>query len=292
MIREIKSNELDIIEFLIDDFLSLHYEDEDKRSQLKESLSLGIESQKYSLLVGFIDNRPFGFGSIRKSTRDLSMIHCTEGMWEKFLSEIIDYLKKSQSVIRIRGKFVPEFLYGAILGEGFTRYDREYMTVPYDSIRSLNQIVLPKEYSIIPYDPDTKGKIASMLLESYFGTSTSTIFPDFYNTSEGCHNNLELWEQSSRISILVMEKNPIGVCSTNLNGTILYVGNLSLVPVHHGKGLGKAFLVLSLLEASKEADQVQIASLEVTPSDKAYNLYKSLGFMTEDYLSYFVWTKP
>jgi ribosomal protein S18 acetylase RimI-like enzyme len=130
-----------------------------------------------------------------------------------------------------------------------------------------------------------------VLLESYLGTMYPTFFPDFYATLEGCQNCIESWGQSAHISILVMDKNPIGICATNLNGTNLYVSNLSLIPAYHGKGLGKTLLVLSLLEASKEGGEVQSASLDTNPSDKAYNLYKSLGFVTEDYRSYFVWTK-
>jgi len=283
--------DLDSIEFLIDDFLITHYKDEDKRLQLKESLVPAIESKKYKLLAGIVDDTPLGFGVIRSSDRHLTMLHALEGMWDDLLSQILHHLKTIQPVVYIFGKFIPEFLYEDIINAGFTRYDRPSMSIPYNVIKSLNQIALPKGFSIVPYDPDTKTEIATVLFESYADTSLPIIFPDFFGSLEGCQNCLEMWIQSGSILILTSDEGPIGICAIGFHDTTFHIRNLSLKPSYRRKGLGKALLILSLQDFVDKDGEYQSVTLEVNKGDAAYHLYKSLGFTTDNYTSRFVWTK-
>jgi len=291
MIRMMNYDEIHIIEFMIDDFLSCYYDDKNKRSQLKDSLSNNVKSQKFSLLGGFNDDTPFCFGTIDSSGATVTMLYSIEGMWEQCFFEMVDYLKKQKTFVRILGSFIPEDVHELIINNGFRRFERVRMEISYDSFRSLNQVVLPDGYSMITYDPHTKEKIASLMLESYKGTSTSMIFPDYYDSLEGCDKCILSWGPTVRIYILVADKTLVGVCAISPNGNKLYVSNLSLIPAYHGKGLGKTLLILSLLEAAKGSDQVSIVNLDASIDDKAFNLYKKLGFITDRYISYFVWKK-
>ncbi|PIF47197.1 N-acetylglutamate synthase-like GNAT family acetyltransferase [Chryseobacterium sp. 52] len=93
--------------------------------------------------------------------------------------------------------------------------------------------------------------------------------------------------QFDKAHIILLDHEPVGLLKINKDGDKTEVLQLQIDPSQQGKGLGKMILNDILKEASTERKTV---SLSVLKTNKAQNLYISLGFkmVDEDEHSYFM----
>jgi len=93
--------------------------------------------------------------------------------------------------------------------------------------------------------------------------------------------------QFEKANIILLNNEPVGLLKINRAADKTEVLQLQIDPGQQGKGLGKTILSDILAEASAEGKTV---SLSVLKTNKAQNLYKSLGFkiVDEDKQSFFM----
>ncbi|GEN72429.1 GNAT family N-acetyltransferase [Chryseobacterium lathyri] len=93
--------------------------------------------------------------------------------------------------------------------------------------------------------------------------------------------------QFEKAHIILLNNEPAGLLKISKAEDKTEVLQLQIDPSQQGKGLGKTILTDILEEASAEE---KIVSLSVLKTNKAQNLYKSLGFkvVDEDEYSYFM----
>ncbi|MGN7759055.1 GNAT family N-acetyltransferase [Chryseobacterium sp. 22532] len=93
--------------------------------------------------------------------------------------------------------------------------------------------------------------------------------------------------QFEKAHIILLNNEPAGLLKISKAEDKTEVLQLQIDPNQQGKGLGKTILTDILKEASAEE---KIVSLSVLKTNKAQNLYKSLGFkvVDEDEHSYFM----
>jgi len=93
--------------------------------------------------------------------------------------------------------------------------------------------------------------------------------------------------QFEKANIILLNNEPVGLLKINRAADKTEVLQLQIDPGQQGKGLGKTILSDILAEASAEGKTV---SLSVLKTNKAQNLYKSLGFkiVEEDEHSFFM----
>ncbi len=93
--------------------------------------------------------------------------------------------------------------------------------------------------------------------------------------------------QFEKAHIILLNNEPAGLLKISKAEDKTEVLQLQIDPSQQGKGLGKTILTDILKEASAEE---KIVSLSVLKTNKAQNLYKSLGFkvVDEDEHSYFM----
>lgn len=93
--------------------------------------------------------------------------------------------------------------------------------------------------------------------------------------------------QFEKANIILLNNEPVGLLKINRAADKTEVLQLQIDPGQQGKGLGKTILSDILIEASTEGKTV---SLSVLKTNKAQNLYKSLGFkiVDEDEHSFFM----
>ncbi|MBE4947558.1 GNAT family N-acetyltransferase [Chryseobacterium culicis] len=96
--------------------------------------------------------------------------------------------------------------------------------------------------------------------------------------------------QFDKANIIFLDNQPIGLLKVDRTFTNIEVLQLQIDPSQQGKGLGKKILMDILEEASLAGKTV---SLSVLKTNKAQDLYKSLGFriVDEDQYSYFMETE-
>ncbi|CAI8737400.1 GNAT family N-acetyltransferase [Chryseobacterium sp. IT-36CA2] len=96
--------------------------------------------------------------------------------------------------------------------------------------------------------------------------------------------------QFEKANIIFLDNQPIGLLKVDRTFTNIEVLQLQIDPSQQGKGLGRKILEDILEEASLAGKTV---SLSVLKTNKAQNLYQSLGFriVDEDQYSYFMETE-
>lgn len=141
---------------------------------------------------------------------------------------------------------------------------------------------LPEGFQWAPWQQGISRSHALALYQSFVHEKDSQLFLSF-STMTGCENLL--LDMSQREDFLPeatwLIDSPNGPCATlqslELNGGIVSVQNIAVVPAHRGKGLGKA-LVQKLFQVMR-AEKLTAATLEVTADNhRAIQLYQSMGF--------------
>ena len=292
MIREIQLSEISLVEHLIDGLIKRICPDEEQIPRWKETLLKNIETGSSVLLAGFTDeNTPFGFGILKPSTNLIAAFYPLDDTWKKLFTQVFHHVKMSHSVILIRGNAVPESMYDMMTEVGFTRTDDAYMSIQRGEIESLGLGNLPENYSIVRYGEDMKKPVAEMMFESYLGTSDAHQYPDQVGTMEACQQSLEKLNETSQLSILIADDIPIGSCQITIQGACGHVGLVAIRPEYRKRGFGRIIVTHALLDAVKEDRNIKSIHLEAVDGDPAFNLYESIGFVTNSIEPLFAWSK-
>jgi ribosomal protein S18 acetylase RimI-like enzyme len=291
MIREIQLSEISHVEHLIDEFIERISQDEEQVSRLKKTLLENIETRSTVLLAGFTDdNTPFGFGILKPSTNSIAAFHPLDDTWKELFTQVFHHVKMSHSVIRIPGNAVPESMYDLITEVGFTRTDSAHMSIKRGDIESLGLGDLPDNILIARYSEDMKKPVAEMMFESYLGASWAHQYPDQVGTVDACQQTLGKMNETSRLSILTADAIPIGSCQISVHGARGHVGLVGIRPEYRRRGLGRIIVTHALLDAVKENRKIESIHLDVTHGDPAFNLYESIGFITNSITPMFAWS--
>ncbi|REC63022.1 N-acetyltransferase [Chryseobacterium pennae] len=98
-------------------------------------------------------------------------------------------------------------------------------------------------------------------------------------------------DQFDKANIIFLDHQPIGLLKIDRKNTNIDILQLQIDPSQQGKGLGRMILNDILEEASATG---KTASLSVLKTNKAQNLYLSMGFKTvsEDEYSFFMEFTP
>lgn len=292
MIREIQLSEISLVEHLIDGFLRRISQDEEQIARRKEALLKNIETGSSVLLTGFTDeNTPFGFGILKPSSNLIAVFYPLDDTWKELFTQVFHHVKMSHSIILIRGNAVPESMYDMMIEVGFTRTDDAYMSIQRGEIESLGLGDLPENYSIVRYSEDMKKPVAEMIFESYLGTLDAHQYPDQLGTLNACQQTLEKQNEASRLSILTVDDIPIGSCQITIHGARGHVELVTIRPEYRRRGFGRIIVTHALLDAVKENCKIESIHLEAVHGDPAFNLYVSIGFITNSIEPLFAWSK-
>ena len=292
MIREIQLSEISLVEHLIDGFLRRICPGEEQIARRKETLLKNVETGSSVLFAGFTDeNTPFGFGILKPSGNLIGVLYPLDDTWKELFTKVFHHVKENHSVLRILGRAVPESMYDMMIEVGCTRTDNAHMSIQRGEIESLGLGDLPENYSIVRYSEDMKKPVAEMIFESHLGTSDADQYPDEVGTRKACQQTLEKLNETSRLSILIANDIPIGSCQITIQGARGYVGLVAIRPKHRKRGFGRIIVTHALLDAVKENRKIESIHLEAVHGDPAFNLYESIGFITNSIEPLFAWSK-
>jgi ribosomal protein S18 acetylase RimI-like enzyme len=142
--------------------------------------------------------------------------------------------------------------------------------------------VLPEGYGWVPWGPSLVEPHAEVKYYSFQDEIDASVFPSL-GCRDGCYF---LMREISRKSGFLAEATWLVACPSGYCGTVQglrertgvgAIQNLGVMPLHRGRGLGRA-LLLQALHGFRRASLGR-AFLEVTAqNDSAVRLYRSLGF--------------
>jgi ribosomal protein S18 acetylase RimI-like enzyme len=141
---------------------------------------------------------------------------------------------------------------------------------------------LPEGYAFLPWDPALLEFHADVKYYSFQDEVDASVFPSLA-TRHGCYY---LMREISRKTGFLAESTWLAACAAGYCGTVQGVReragvgaiqNLGVMPLHRGRGIGKALLIQALHGFRRCG--LGRAVLEVTAqNDAAVRLYRSLGF--------------
>lgn len=139
-------------------------------------------------------------------------------------------------------------------------------------------------YEVVPWDASRLDEVAAVDYTAYRGTVDGCLYRPYFSSPEGCKR---MWTESiaGRYGRFDPERSLILLFDGRVCGDIMisqtlpaeaFIGNLAVHPEHRG-GTGRALLLASLWRC-REAGYVR-ASLAVTyENERAFGLYRSVGF--------------
>ncbi|MFW9975573.1 MAG: GNAT family N-acetyltransferase [Candidatus Thorarchaeota archaeon] len=218
---------------------------------------------------------------------------------KRLFNALFERFKNDYSHIASGGRWISEELSEHIIEIGFAKYDRMSMTLSRRNIENLAEPKLSKEMSFEPYSPNLRDEISHLVFEGTNGHVDQNVFPDFFSSVEDCKRLLENIEanrfgdyRESSSWILYNNSVAIGVCfMTVRNGDTGYIPDIVVKGEFRGKGLGKAILVQSMKQLVESEPALTKVDLDVTLSNNAKYLYKSLGFEKVQENSTYTWKK-
>jgi ribosomal protein S18 acetylase RimI-like enzyme len=146
---------------------------------------------------------------------------------------------------------------------------------------------LPSGYEIAVPDPDDVDRWAAFAFEAYSGTTDFGVIT--LEESAAAYRALyarflsgELGTYARRLSFVVQPAGgaPCAVLHTVFVGGEPYIGDLSILPAHRRKGLGRALLVHGL-DAFRQAGFSRTGLTATVQNRPAYALYQWAGFEVE-----------
>jgi len=292
MIKEIRLEQISLVEFLIDGFILRISEDETQIPRWKEGLLKGVETGTITILAAFNpDDTPFGLAIFRPAQNTLTAFHTSDDAWDKLFTNVFAYMKEGHPLIRISGAAVPEKFHSILMRHDFSRIDLAQMSLLSGDVERLILNELPDGYSIVPYNVTMNQSVAEMLVESYLGTSFREHFLDQVGSVDACLQTLRKVRVGSSLSILTKGDIPIGSCLVSVHRNTATVGLVAVHPEYRRRGLGSILVTTAIKHVIDTHDEVESVFLEVVEGDPAFDLYEDLGFMTDSIQPLFAWTK-
>lgn len=288
MIREIGEAQFDDIDLIIDRYKEQKEEGtvpEDFANQIKVAVSDGNASVYCAYSE---DDSVTGIALFGKVSHRISFVFAEGNLdTEKLLlSALFDRFSNEYSHITSGGQWISDDLSTHFVSVGFKRYDRMQMTLPRKKIESLDDLELQDGMCFEHYTDSMRDELSNLIFNGHNGRVDEGVFPQFFGTPEGCYRLLENIESSrfgeyrkSSSWILRYSNETIGVCYMTIrNGDAGYIPDIVIKNEYRGRGLGKTILVHSMKRLLESDPTLTKVDLDVTLSNDAFHLYKSLGF--------------
>ena len=299
MIREITPEE-------IEDIRPIFNRIREKLSDIPENfldrIKESVSTDKASLYANYDDGGSVnGVALFGKVSSRFSIIFADGNLeLEKDLASVLfDRFSKERDYIVTGGPWLSKSLADHLISIGFTKYERAYMTLARANIEALPNPEIPDGLWFETYLESSRKEVSNLVFTCNDGHVDQDVFPEFFGSREACKQLLENIEanrygdyKEGQSWLLFSEGANIGACFMTIrNGTAGYIPDICVNPEFRGKGLGKALLVHSMKHQLKvEGDLTQV-DLDVTLSNNAKFLYKSLGFDTVREYSMYTWKK-
>ena len=288
MIREFEQSKLDDIDPLINRFME-QTEEGAVPPDFGEQVKKAVSGDRACLFGNYDeDGSLLGIGLFGKVSSVISFVYAdgNQEIQQKLVSTMFDRFSSERSFITTGGPWVDDAMSEHIVDIGFSKHDRQHMTLARSEIEQLAEPEIPADMSFEVYTESHRDEISDLVFRGNDGHVDQDVFPDFFGSLEDSRRLLENIE-SNRYGeykeksswILRQDDVAIGVCFMTIrNGDTGYIPDIVIEPALRGRGLGKAILVYSMKrQAESEASLVK-TNLDVTLSNNAYYLYQSLGY--------------
>ena len=299
MIRKINVDEIDIIDPILTKFGQ--EVDSSVPPTFIEILRTSIIDGKSFAYGSFIDNNTLnGIGLFGNVSKRISVVYA-EGISDiekKLLDTIFTNHSPTSPYIGVGGAWVTDSISNHLVGLGFRKIDRAYMTLDKISIGALEEPLLPNTLEFEVYHESEIDELAQLMFRSNNGQIDQIIFPNFFGTTDTCKELIKnivksvYGDYKEPYSWLLREGGKlVGACfiTTRDKGGTGYIPDIVIDPDYQGKGLGKAILIHSMKETLAGEPSITEVGLDVTLENKAKFLYKSIGFETKNEYSMYTW---
>ncbi len=218
----------------------------------------------------------------------------------QLLSHVIDTLQSSPGVHRVEAQLLMHATGTAaapFVREGFTRYQRLFMTLPVTAVQApIRQ--LPPDFEIRTWREQDYQAAAGLITAAYRNHVDSEI-NDQYRTLSGSLrflNNIVRFPgcgtfdpEASFVAIHKPSKVIVGMILTSrVKADVGHVTQVCLMPEYRSHGIGEALIAATRANLRKR--EFNMLSLTVTEANKrAVALYIRLGFQVQHVFDAFVW---
>lgn len=217
----------------------------------------------------------------------------------RLVRTLFDRFSNEYSHIISMGQWITEGIAKHFTDIGLVEYPRANMSLEREIVMSQVDPILPENMCLVTYSKSDRDAIADLQFRCYDGTVDQIAIPMFFGSPKICYQGLETLE-SGRFGefrdglswILQVEDSPIGYCIiTCQGGDTGYIASIGINPDHRGKGLGKGIFIHSMKKLVESDSAIKKIDLDVTISNPAFNLYKSIGFGKVSDWSVYTWNK-
>jgi ribosomal protein S18 acetylase RimI-like enzyme len=267
-----------------------------------ERIRDSVAAARASLFGAYADDESLiGIGLFGKVSSRISLVFADDDVEvEKQLVDVIFHeFSKQCSYIVTGGPWLSDSLAQHIIDLGFTKHDRAYMTLSRAEIETLSDPILPDGMRFEVFEESNHDEIADLIFKCTDGHVDQDVFPEFFGTPKDCQQFVEnikanrYGNYKDGLSwILRCSKSGLGACfMTYREEDTGYIPHIVIEPKYRGRGLGKAILVHSMKKQLESEQAISKIDLDVTLSNTARYLYKSLGFKKVSEYSVYTWKK-
>ncbi|HEX6879073.1 MAG TPA: GNAT family N-acetyltransferase, partial [Terriglobales bacterium] len=224
-----------------------------------------------------------------------------EQIEHQLLSHVIDTLQSSPGVHRVEAQLLMHNAGSAaapFVGEGFSRYQRLFMTLPLSIEAAPPLREMPAEFDLRPWREQDYQSAAGLITAAYRNHVDSEI-NDQYRTLSGSLrflNNIVRFPgcgtfdpDASFVALHKPTKSTVGMILTSrVKEDVGHVTQVCLMPEFRNHGIGEALIAATRANLRKR--NFSMLSLTVTEANKrAVALYIRLGFRVQHVFDAFVW---
>ncbi len=224
-----------------------------------------------------------------------------EQIEHQLLSHVIDTLQSSPGVHRVEAQLLMHNAGSAaapFVGEGFSRYQRLFMTLPLATEPAAPLREMPADFDIRPWREQDYQSAAGLITAAYRNHVDSEI-NDQYRTLSGSLrflNNIVRFPgcgtfdpDASFVAIHKPTRSTVGMILTSrVKEDVGHVTQVCLMPEFRNYGIGEALIAATRANLHKR--NFSMLSLTVTEANKrAVALYIRLGFRVQHVFDAFVW---
>lgn len=265
--------------------------------EITRFLSNAIRARSLKGSAVMVDGEPVGFGFFtyevdRCLIGDLYVRPDARGITvnSALARGILQQIQRSKTRKRIESQsvsFATEGFDEVFLNEGFVDAARLYMTREADT--GVEQMTSHIRVEIRPWRDADFTQAVEVIYQAYRGTVDARMNCQ-YRTREGCADLLDALTDSAwcgtfdrGISSVAVDRKSNRICGVAVSSRIsiaaAHLGQVSVLPIYQGEGIGRAMIERSLAHARESG--CRLATLAVTAANEhAAGLYASMGFTT------------
>ncbi len=217
----------------------------------------------------------------------------------KLFMRVFEELSKDCNHIRIMGYQPSTNLKQKLDDLNFQQFERFFMSIPIEVVRSLPDPELPNEYHFENWNESFRDVSIDIIINSHAESIDNQVFSFFQNKTAGkvFMENLanNRWGKFVPVNSSILKHNdkPIGVCfMTIMNQGNGYIPDIALKSNYKGKGLGRSLFIRSLKWFAEKETESKAIDLDVTKRNKkAFEIYKKTGFEIKRQYNVYTWNK-